>query len=66
MISHTFKMSKTQKLDIEEMAAALNMNASAFMRAVLYDGVKRAKAQAAKNVKETTDHLKLLDARAKL
>lgn len=66
MISHTFKMSKTQKLDIEEMAAALNMNASAFMRAVLYDGVKRAKSQAAKNVKETTDHLKLLDARAKL
>ena len=62
MISHTFKMSKTQKLDIEEMAAALNMNASAFMRAVLYDGVKRAKSQAAKNVKETTDHLKLLDA----
>lgn len=66
MISHNMRMSKTQKLQIEEMAEELNMNVSAFMRAVLYDGVKRAKTQAAKNVKETTDHLKLLDARAKL
>lgn len=60
------RMSETQKLQIEEMASSLNMNVSAFMRAVLYDGVKRAKSQAAKNVKDTTDHLKLLDAKAKL
>ena len=66
MIAHTFKLSSTQKLQIEEMASELNMNASAFMRAVLYDGVKRFKSQSVKDTKSTTDYLKLLDAKAKL
>lgn len=66
MIAHTFKLSSTQKLQIEELANELNMNVSSFMRAVLYDGVKRFKSQSVKDVKATTDHLKLLDAKAKL
>jgi hypothetical protein len=66
MKSHHLKMSDTQKLEIEDLASVLGMTATAFMRAVLYDGVKRVKTQAAKNKKETSDHLKLLDAKAKL
>ena len=66
MISVTMRMSEVQKLQVEDAAANLNMSVSSFIRAVLYDGVKRANSQAAKNTKETADHLKLLDAKAKL
>ena len=66
MILHNLRMSESQKLQIEDAATALNMSASALIRALLFDGVKRANAQAAKDVKSTSDHFKLLDARAKL
>ena len=66
MISVNMRMSETQKLQIEDAAKAVNMNLSAYMRAALYDAVKRSNAQAAKDPKSAADHLKLLDAKAKL
>lgn len=66
MILHNLRMSESQKLQIEDAAAALNMSASALIRALLFDGVKRANSMASKDVKSTSDHFKLLDARAKL
>lgn len=60
------KMSDTQKLELDETASELGISSSSLSRAIIFDGLKRVKSQAAKNLKESADHIKLLDAKAKL
>lgn len=66
MILLNLRMSETQKLSIDDMAKTLGINSSVLMRAVLYEGLAQVKTRSAKNIKESADHLKLLDAKAKL
>ncbi len=60
------QVSETQKLALDDLAGVLGITTSALARALLFDGVKRVNAHASKDVKESSDHIKLLDARAKL
>lgn len=60
------KMSETQKLQVEDLASTLGVTSSTVMRALILDGIKRTNAQASRDLKEATDHIKLLDAKAKL
>ena len=60
------KMSDTQKLQLDDMADELGVSSSTLPRAILFDGLKRVKSQAVKDLKESSDHIKLMDAKAKL
>lgn len=60
------QVSETQKLELDDLADTLGVSTSSLSRALLFDGVKRIKAQAGRDLKASVDHIKLLDAKAKL